>query len=316
MRLPASVARRISRGLPRRLWRARKYVGHLVRTLAGRGTREKRPLFIFGSQRSGTKMLLRTLDRSMETWVYPEYNRRAFDAEYRIRSFDRLEELVRSCRAPVVAFKPICDSHLADCFLERFKERKARALWIYRNHHDVVNSAVEKWGDHFVWVMEAIADGRSEEAGWRSERLSPERTEEIRGWTRDGLSAEDGAAAFWYLRNRFFFDLGLDGDPRVSLVRYEDVVRDAEDYLPEVFRFAGVDFQPEFCDRIHAGSVGRREKPDLSASVLSACETLHSELDRAHERHLTKRRDLTGTHARRDVEAPRDGGGRPRGGET
>lgn len=294
--------RRIARGLRRRIWRLRKYLAQVADGWTGYSADETRPVFVFGSQRSGTKMLLRTFDRSMDTWVYPEYNRRAFDSDYRVRSFDRLEELVERCRAPTVVFKPICDSHLGDRFLDRFDGSGARALWIYRDYRDVVNSSVRKWGDHFAEVMRLIAEGRGEEVGWRAERLSEERISEIRRWSREGLSAEDGAAVFWYVRNRFFFDLDLEGDARVSLVRYEDLVRDPESYLPGVFGFVGIRFELEFSDRIHAGSVGRNEEPALAPPVRSACEALRSKLDRAHQ---GSSRDRRGAGTRRE----RGGGG-------
>lgn len=227
-------------------------------------------------------MLLRTLDRSLDTWVYPEHNRLAFGSDYRLRSLTRAEELVRGSRAPVVVFKPICDSHRADLMLDHFSDREPRGVWIYRSPGDVVNSLVKKWGDQFARVVRAILDGRTDEVGWRGERIGESRLRAMARLTPDRISAEEGAAVFWWLRNAFYFDLDLASDRRVRPVSYERLVGDPEGYLPSVFQFAGLDFEPRFAAGIHAGAVGREAPPRLPTSLRDACEAMEARLDAAH----------------------------------
>lgn len=238
--------------------------------------------FIFGCHRSGTKMLLRTIERSRVTWTYPEHNRRAFDGDYRLRPLSRVTELIESSPAEIVVFKPICDSHRADLLLDQFEAWDACGLWIYRGFRDVVNSLVGKWGRHFMTVMRKIGDGRRDEVGWRGERLSDELVSEIAPLCGENLSEQDAAAIFWYVRNRFYLDLGLHRDPRIRLVSYERVVEQPLEYLPTVFRFLGLAFDPYFAGHIHGDAVGRRPPPALDRTVEVACDDLHSRLEALH----------------------------------
>lgn len=254
----------------------------LTMAAAGNGTERSHMAFVFGCHRSGTKMLLRTLDRARDGWTYPEHNRKAFDEDYRLRPPDRVEELIETCPARAVIFKPICDSHRADLLLDHFESRSARALWIYRGYGDVVNSVIEKWGRHFLTVMQKIAGGRRDEVGWRGERLTDGMVEEVASLAREGLSSEDAAALFWILRNRFYFHLRLDSDARVRLVSYERLVRAPSDYLPPIFRFVGLQNPRAAGAHIHAKAVRRRSPPVLSPGIETACEDLCRRLEAHH----------------------------------
>ncbi len=74
--------------------------------------------FVFGCQRSGTKMMMRVLDRSPATRIYHENNALAFE-DFQLRSDGILRALVLANPAPAQIFKPICDSQAADSILDR-----------------------------------------------------------------------------------------------------------------------------------------------------------------------------------------------------
>lgn len=227
-------------------------------------------------------MLLRTLDRAADSWVYPEHNRRAFDGDFRLRSLSHVESLIEESPAPIVLFKPICDSHRADIILDRFHSRGARALWIYRNYRDVTNSLVDKWGDHFITVIRSIASGDIQQVGWRGERLSEALAADVGRLAGNHPSKVDAAAIFWYLRNSFYFDLGLNEDPRVRLVSYDRLVAAPTEYLPAVFRFVRLHFDVSCARNIHRDSVNLRPAPPLSQAVESECEGLLARMDQDH----------------------------------
>lgn len=245
--------------------------------LDGADDRVPRAAFVFGCQRSGTTMTSDVLERSAHVWVHREKSPLAYDA-FRLRSPAVTHALVRLSPADVVVFKPLCDSHLADRILDTHDG--AVGLWLVRRWADVAKSAVAKWGPHQREVVQALAAGRASEVGWRGERLPEGLVAQLADVVTPDLSDEGGAALFWYVRNTFLFALGLDADPRVRVVRYEDLVADPDQGFGEVCRHLGVPYAPEIADgvRIHA------PEPltlDVPGPVARLCDALQAKLDAA-----------------------------------
>ncbi|HMV69217.1 MAG TPA: hypothetical protein PKA64_20385, partial [Myxococcota bacterium] len=203
--------------------------------------RQARPAFVLGCQRSGTTMLIDVLRRSPSIWVWPEKSEIPYH-DYRLRSPATVELVNRLTPAEVAVYKPLCDSHLADRLLDL--HAGSRALWAVRHWADVARSAVAKWGPHQREVIEAIARGRADTVGWRGERLPPELVEQLRDLVHDGVDDLTGAALFWFMRNSFYWSLGLEADERVRVVRYEALVRHPELVFPEVFGHLGATYAP------------------------------------------------------------------------
>jgi hypothetical protein len=271
-RPPVPLHRRIPDAVARAVRRARRYAWqrrHLDQS------RPRTAVFVVGCQRSGTNMLLDMLGRSPQSWIYNEGDRAAF-ANFRLREHARIAKLVRSSPAPVVAFKSICDAHLVDEWLDRTPA--ARAIWIFRDYVDVANSAVRMWGAHQVETIRRIRDGDWEVLDWRGERLSQESLSDVKRLCRDDLSAHEGAVLFWLLRNRFFYDLDLAGDPRVRLVRYEDLVRDPQHCFPSVFEFLELPFESSLVQEARTTSIRKessaRLHPDIDALASELQERL------------------------------------------
>jgi hypothetical protein len=257
--------------------RARRYLEQRRRFDAGT---PRTPVFVVGCQRSGTNMVMWTLERSPEVWAYHEHRLSAAFRDYRLRPTPVIERLIRKSPAPLVAFKPICDSHLTDRLLER--HAGSRAIWIYRHFGDVANSAARNFGDHVRDILRWIVQGDSDWLGWRGERLAPDAVDLVREVYRDDLSLEEAGAVFWYLRNRFFFDLGLERDPRVLLVRYEDLVSGSQAPFQRIFDFAGGQLDPAWLADLFASSIGKHRFPDVQPRVEAACRELAARLDAAH----------------------------------
>ncbi|UCE86300.1 MAG: sulfotransferase [Deltaproteobacteria bacterium] len=273
---PGAFARRLEAAASWRLARLRK---HLWQRIHLRRPADKTALFVVGCHRSGTTMLASVMDRSPRSWVYHEGSRRAFH-DYRLRAPEVVERRIADSRASTVVFKPICDAQWTDRILDRHPG--SRAIWIYRRYADVVNSAVVKWGDHQKDIMRWIRDEDAERLGWRGERLSDENRDLVKRLYRAQMSPADGAALFWYLRNALFFELGLDRDPRVLTVRYEDLVTNPESEIERVYAHAGCRFEPAFAAGVFASSVGRTPSPPLEAEIRSLCDAMTSRLDAAH----------------------------------
>ena len=270
----ARLHRRVRASARLRIERAKKYAR--VRR-QGRRDQPKTPVYIVGCQRSGTTMLIETLERSPFTWVYHEDRGPAF-ANFRLREKPVIDALIRRSFARCVVFKPICDSHLTDELLERHDGSKA--LWIYRDVRPVVASAVRKWDAHQRDVMDWIHAGDWERLGWRGERLSPETRSALARCYRPDLSLQEGAALFWWMRNRFFFELGLDADERVLLLRYEDLVTKPEASFERVFSFLGCPFSPALCDEVSPRSLRTSAEIPLAPEIESLCRDMTERLDR------------------------------------
>lgn len=238
--------------------------------------------FVFGCQRSGTKMVMRVLDQSEETRIYHENHGSAF-RDFQLRSDAVVRALVATSPARAHVFKPICDSHRADVLLERHPG--AHALWVFRHPDDVANSAAKKWGAHQREVVQDLVAGRGERWGWRTERVPAEVVEALRSVARlePPLSDLEGALLWWYLRNSFLFTLGLDRHPRMLVVGYEALVQDPESGFQRLFAQVGVPFRPDLVAGVRQSSVRRRDPPSARPAIRQLCDDLLTRLLAAAE---------------------------------
>jgi glycosyltransferase involved in cell wall biosynthesis len=248
---------------------------HLRQARAG-WQRPQQLSFVFGCQRSGTKMLMRVLDESPKTRIYHENNPLAF-RDFELRADPVLRSLTASHPAPCQIFKPICDSQRADAVLADFP--RARAVWIYRHYGDVARSSVVKWGSHQREVVDAIVAGDVEPWGWRARDLPAGLVAQLRAVHRPDLSDYEGALLFWTIRNAFYFARGLHEHPRMLLVKYEDLVSEPERRFPEVFEHVGAPFEPRFIEKVHRGSLRGELAEGASPEIRALCDDMLERLD-------------------------------------
>lgn len=274
---PSFNLRRLQRGVRSRLARGRKLLWqwrHLDKT------QEKTPVFVVGCQRSGTTMLLQTIERCPYTWVYYESTNAAF-LEGRLRSVETIRRVIENSYSRALVFKPLEETHLADQMLAIHP--KARIIWVYRRYPDVANSATRRWGDHQKDAIRWIKMGEWDRLTWRGERLPAGLVELVSDLYSDDMSAEDAAALFWYLRNQFYFDLGLDENPRVMLVQYEDLVRDPQGAFGRVFSLLNCPLEPEHLESVFRSSIGKESFPAIEPRIKSLCEAMQSRFDERYQ---------------------------------
>jgi len=225
-------------------------------------------------------MVMWTIERSPNVWVYHEHLWSPAFRNYRLRSTETIDRLIRRSPAPIVAFKSICDTHLTDRYLAR--HTGSRAIWIYRSYKDVANSAVRNLGEHQKNVLRCIVQGDTDRLGWRGERLPGDYLDLVQEVFREDMPPHEACALFWYARNRFYFDLGLESDERVLLVRYEDLVGGSETPFERLFDFIGAAFEREVLDHIFSSAVGKSPFPAIHPRVETLCEQLSARLDKAY----------------------------------
>ncbi len=281
----ASIAgiwlRRLERFSFRRLLRhgrrflARRRKG-LARRLAVHPSTTRFPVFIHGSNRSGSQMVCRALGDSPHGWDYWEGSSVAFDGFY-LRPDRFIERLIRLAPAPIVSFGCILDSQRCDRLLARFDG--ARAIWVYRRCEDAASSSVRRWGAHQKDLARAVASGDLAPLGPRAEGVSADSRRLFGELFREDLTNEDGGCLYWYLRNSIYFELGLDRDPRVLLLQYEDAVLNSEAAFRRVLDFLGFPYHPEVIGQIFATSVGRHPWPGADSRIAELCGALQARLD-------------------------------------
>ena len=295
-----STGRRLARRVGRHLrWARQQGVGRLIEEdqlnpleripLAAAKRRWRRthqvapravPVFVVGVQRSGTNMLVRGLERSPEFEVRNENDDEAFD-RFHLRPDPVIRALVERSGQAYVLFKPLIDSHRTDELLDELgAPSPGRAIWAYREVDGRVRSAVAKFGDSNLQALRAIAAGDT--GIWQAGGQSEDRLSLIRSFDLGTMTPESGAALLWFLRNRLFFDLGLDRRDDVILASYEATVADPDAAVRQVCAFLDFPYRPELSAHVDRRATGVRPALDLDPRVRELCDELERQLSDAY----------------------------------
>jgi hypothetical protein len=100
----------------------------------------------------------------------------------------------------------------------------------------------------------------------------------VRSLWQPFLSPESGAALYWLYYNRLYFDLHLDQDERVRLIRYESLSSAPEEQVESLCHFLGLPFEEQLVEGIFSSSIGRNPAPVIDASLRDECEALWQQL--------------------------------------
>jgi Sulfotransferase domain len=250
-------------------------------------------VLLVGLQRSGTNMVVRGLERAPEFEVYNENHPAAFD-RFRLRPDGEIRALVQASRHPYVLLKPLCDAHRTVELLEALQTRSApRALWVYRSAQGRARSAVAKFGDHNLQVLRELAAGRGRDR-WQAQGLSQDSLELLGGLDWSAVDALSAAALFWYLRNRLYFDLGLQDRRDVLLVSYDAMVADPAPEMRRICDFLGFPFHPGLVRGIHARPPATAPPTGIHPDIAARCAELTERLEAARRSHATTPDPLAG----------------------
>jgi hypothetical protein len=247
------------------------------RQLHGGAEGQARPVWLFGVQRSGTNMLVRGLETAPEFQVHNESDRRAF-RRFRLRPDHELAALVTASQHRYVLFKPLCDSHRAAELLDRLPALvPGRAIWAYRDVDGRARSAVAKFGDANLRVLREIAAGPSPR--WQAQRLSADSLGLLASFDYDRLTPADGAALFWYVRNRLFFELRLHDRADVVLSSYDAMLRAPEAGMRTLCAFLGMSWRPALTAGMAPRTAQGRPRLAIEPRIRARCDELAARLD-------------------------------------
>jgi hypothetical protein len=238
-----------------------------------------RPVYVVGLQRSGTNMLMRGVDRAPEVDVCNENDRRAF-TRFRLRSDETLVSVVRASRHSVVLVKPLCESHRVDELLELPGLPGGRAVWVYREPDARARSEVSKFGESNLAALRQIAAGRADEI-WQGQRLSASSVALVRSFDLATMTPESGAVLFWVVRNRLYFDMGLDRRPDVMLVSYDGFVTDPHAQMRRLCGFIDLPYRPTLCAHVVPRNSHGSAAPSVDPAVRALAVDLLARLDEA-----------------------------------
>jgi hypothetical protein len=226
-------------------------------------------VFVAAAQRSGTTMMMDVLDRSLDTDVLYESDARAYQ-DFELRPADALEPVIAASPGDSVVLKALCELQDLRTLLDRFAS--ARAIWMLRDYRDVVNSHLALWTGMPESIAKIAADRDS--AGWRGRGMSDRTHRIVRRLYHPGISNASACALFWYFRNRIFFEQALEQDPRVMVVRYENLVGRPEEEFGRLFGFLGLPYTPRLSKGVFRTSVSKRPAPEIEPPIQALCEGL------------------------------------------
>jgi hypothetical protein len=247
-------------------------------------TGEKRVTMVCGVQRSGTNMLMKILERSIETEVYHESDRRAF-ATHQMRPPSTIRGLIEKSPARRIVIKALCEGDKVSELLDVFAP--ANAIWMVRRYEDVINSNMKLWPGGRNQLDKIVFDRNA--GAWRGRGMTDETHALIRRHYRPEMNDASALALFWYYRNQLLFDQRLDEDPRFLVLRYESLVQDPEGYGALIARFAGVGFMPSMVNFVFSDSVRKRPSPGIDPPIRSLCDGMLDRLTRLSQRDETLR---------------------------
>jgi len=265
--------------LKNRPWLLRKRAVRLLRGDKPQGW--PRPvMFMGGVPRSGTNLTLEILERSVDTDVFREADRRAF-SRFELRPSDVLKSLASRSTARLVVFKALLDAHRIRALMGEFAP--AKGVWITRHYDDSVNSHLHRFPGVGKRIAAIVAD-RGGVKGWEVAGMSEATHALLRKLHHPGMNAASAIALFWYTRSALYFEQRLDTDPRVATLHYETLVQDPDRIARRLFAFLELPYDPFVVGRVHADSVRKHKVPDIEPAVREVCDAMLARFEPAYLR--------------------------------
>jgi hypothetical protein len=185
-----------------------------------------------------------------------------------LRDLNIVTKLTAKSAAKATFFKCILSSQHARTLLDL--NPTGKIIWMFRHYDDVVNSNLKRFSNHrdeIKWML-----FEPEKAAWRADNVTPEDMAMARHFWEKGISDASARALMWILRNRLFFQQGLETDARVIAVDYDHLVQNPQATVATVFKFLDLRFEPQFVENVHSGSVRKDPAPEIDPELTEIAE--------------------------------------------
>jgi len=126
-------------------------------------------------------------------------------------------------------------------------------------------------------VLREFADGTNT-TRWHVARIAPDTADLVRSFDYDTLTPESGAALMWFVRNRLYFDLGLDARDDVYLASYNDFLADPAGTMRPLAAFLGFPYRDELVAHVSARPPTHQAALAIDPGIRAACDDLTSRL--------------------------------------
>jgi hypothetical protein len=220
------------------------------------------PVFVIGSGRSGTDLVVNCLSNSWQVDVYNEDNPKVF-SNWRIRSFDEVDSVLKKNGSKIAVFKPIVETLRAQEFLTSFPS--AKILFIARNPYDTISSISRFFGDG---VKKAVNYWLS--SGFKNHPQAPESIKnEIKKLAYPDMTVEDSAAIYWLMYNNSYYFLGLDKEKKVMLIQYESLINEPVYETKRICKFLDIKWTRSMTKYI--SDPIRKPKPKIDDKIEKKC---------------------------------------------
>lgn len=241
-------------------------------------TAPKIVVFVSGVHRSGTNMMMRVLERSIDTDVFHESDSRAFH-HYMMRGDHDIRQLITISPSRRPVFKALHEAHKLRSLMESFSP--SRSIWIYRHFDDVVNSITSRWPGLRNMMDEIVT--RDDTGVWRGLGMTWQTRRLLASLYHENMNDASINALFWYQRNQLLFDQKLQSSQDCMLINYERLACEPADTTRSICRFLDIAYSSYMHGLVHARSIGKRSTPLIEPTVREFCEDLYERLLEASE---------------------------------
>ncbi|MEM8584507.1 MAG: sulfotransferase [Bacteroidota bacterium] len=246
-----------------------------------RSKAQKTVVCIVGCQRSGSTMLYKIFCKDPRTKVYQEFSSLSSDDKQhkiRLNPIEKVAKTISRIKHPVVVLKPLVESQRIDALSQISKNTKY--IWLYRNFEDVAASNLKKFGkENGLKNLKPVVSG--EKNNWRSEHLSSNIVQRVRGFHSSSITQVDAAALFWWVRNQLYFQQNLNQNDRVYTCQYESLVTDPIAEMKKIYAFLSISYPGNhIVSDVHSHSIGKGKDIQLAKEIKAICSSTLEQLNR------------------------------------
>jgi hypothetical protein len=231
------------------------------------------PVFVMGYGRSGTTMMLNTFALDERFEIFRENDPRI--ARDFMLVYEKIGQAISGSKAEVLVMKPILNSFNTSRILADYKNSKI--IWMLRDYRDVTASAVKRFGSTVGDYLKAQVETGSGD-NWLAHGIPHETLTYLRTMKSTSFTDYDWMALVWWSVNRTILLDQLHKCDRFQLLRYENLVKDTENVLAELFEFLGLEYKKDLGKYIHDMSVGKGSRIQLQTAVQEMCDKLTEEI--------------------------------------
>jgi len=242
--------------------------------------KNKRILFIFGVQRSGTSVTFQNFSKFFGVKGYDEFSDLTVlgDEKLRFSSYRRAKNIINKNLEPYIIHKPLVESQVADIVLQNFYN--SIGIWMYRDYRDVVNSFHKKFGEsigrhHIDLIIKGDLNN------WRSERV-PEKFQKLAiDLNKNELTNQDCTALYWYIRNSLYFEYQFYNISNLKLVCYEVFVQNPSHFITKICNLWDYKYKIDFTKlNFNTNSINRDSPPNIKPEIKELCDKLLIKLNK------------------------------------